>query len=199
MNALAPLLLSFLLLYGYWALFLIVFIAALILPLPTNSLLLAAGAFASQGYFSAPMVLLVAMIANVAGDSIGFFLAQRYGRSAIHLLHLHVPSYIERLERYVLSYPGLTIFVTRFAGAADPLANVLAGFAGVPFRVFLVADILGNLVSIGGVIYAGYFLGIHWQDVINLVSVGDWMLAGVFVIVVIAIALWYRKRRYVHH
>jgi membrane-associated protein len=193
MSGFVALLLSFLLLYKYWALGIVIFISAVILPLPTNSLLLAAGAFASQGYFSFSLSLAIAVGANMLGDCFDYFLARRYGRRAIAMLHLRMPAYIERLEAYVKHHPGPTIFLTRFVGAADPLGNVFAGFVGVPFGLFLWYDFLGNFVSIGGVLYAGYFLGIHWQDFSTLFSIAGWVLLGATVIAALAVALWYRN------
>jgi membrane protein DedA with SNARE-associated domain len=196
MSSFVALLLSFLLLYKYWALFAVMFVAAVILPIPTNSVLLATGAFASQGYFSFSLSLVVAVGANILGDCFDYFLARRYGRRVIHMLHIRIPSYIERLEEYVKRHPGPTIFLTRFVGTADPLANVLSGFVGISFGTFLLYDFLGNVVSIGGVLYAGYFLGIHWQDFSTFFSIAGWILLGFIVIAALAVALWYRNRVY---
>jgi membrane-associated protein len=193
MSDFVALLLSSLLLYKYWALFIVIFIAAVILPLPTNSVLLAAGAFASQGYFSFFLSLAVAVGANILGDCFDYFLARRYGRRIIRTLRIRVPSYIERLEEYVRKHPGPTIFLTRFVGTADPLANILSGFVGVSFATFLLYDFLGNIVSIGGVLYAGYFLGINWQDFSKLFSIAGWIVLGCIVIAALALSLWYRN------
>jgi membrane protein DedA with SNARE-associated domain len=195
MNGFLALLLSFLLLYKYWALFIAVFLSAVILPLPTNSLLLAAGAFASQGYFSFPVSLATAMGANVLGDCFDYVLARRYGRRAIKMLRVRVPSYVERLEAYVRQHPGPTIFLTRFVGSADPLGNLISGFVGIGFGTFLVWDVLGNLASIGGVIYAGYFLGANWQDFSGLFSIVGWILLGLVVTAVLAGAVWSGRRK----
>jgi membrane protein DedA with SNARE-associated domain len=196
MNSFVALLLSFLLLYKYWALFAVMFVAAVVLPIPTNSILLAAGAFASQGYFSFSLSLIVAVGANILGDCLDYFLARKYGRPVIRLLHIRIPSYVERLEEYVKRHPGPTIFLTRFVGTADPLANILSGFVGIRFGTFLLYDFLGNVVSIGGVLYAGYFLGIHWQDFSMFFSIAGWILLGFIVIAALAVALWYRNRVY---
>jgi membrane-associated protein len=193
MSGFLSLLLSFLLLYKYWALFSVIFLAAIIVPFPTNSLLLATGAFASQGYFSFTLSLVVASTANVLGDCVDYFLARRYGRRALHMLHIHVPSYIERLEGFVRRHPKPTIFLTRFVGTVEEVVSFLSGFTGVPFGIFLFYDILGNSISIGVVLYAGYFLSDHWQDFSTLFSVVGWILLCSATIVALAVALWYRN------
>ncbi len=78
MDYLLAALLSYLLLYKYVAVSVVSFLAGLILPLPSNALLLAAGAFASQGYISATAVFFFALVSNVLGDSLGYALT-RFG------------------------------------------------------------------------------------------------------------------------
>src|ERR1700733_15170510 len=114
MNAALGAFLSFLLLYKYVALFAFIFTAAVILPLPDNSILLATGAFASQGYFEFWISLLVALVANVAGDLVGYFLAKRWGKAALSRLRVRVPWYIDRLDGYLKKHPRRSIFLTRF-------------------------------------------------------------------------------------
>jgi membrane protein DedA with SNARE-associated domain len=195
MSSFIGVLLSLLLLYKYLALAIFVFTTSIILPLPTNSVLLATGAFASQGYFNFFISLGVIMLANVTGDCVDFFLARRYGRPALHMLRVHIPTYIERLEQYVRQHPGPTIFFTRFVGTIECLTSLLAGFVGISWTTFLLYDILGNLVSNGIVLYAGYFLGVHWQDFTGLFNIVGYILAAVLIMAALAVALWYRHRR----
>ncbi len=199
MSGLAGLLLSFLLLYKYPVLFGIIFAAAVIVPFPTNTLLLAAGAFASQGYFNFFLSLTVAVIANMLGDSVGYYIARRYGKAALTLLHIRVPSYIERLEEYVRRHPGPTIFLSRFAGTTDSVANILAGFIDIPFGIFLWYDFLGNVVSTGGVLYIGYILGINWQSFTGLFDIAGWAVSALVVLLVLVIIIWHKNRTRKRH
>jgi len=195
MSSILPFLLSFLLLYKYWAIFAAIFLAAVIVPIPVNSLLLAAGAFASQGYFSFSFSLMVAVLANILGDCLDFFLARIYGRRALELLHVSTPAYLERLERFVNKYPGSAIFLTRFVGTIEPLTSLLCGFIGVRFSKFIIYDILGNIVSIGIVLYAGYFLGVHWQDFIGLFNLTNYIIVGLIIAVALSVVMWRKGRR----
>jgi membrane protein DedA with SNARE-associated domain len=196
MSNILPFLLSFLLLYKYWTIFVLVFIAAVIVPIPVNTLLLAAGAFASQGYFSFSISIVVAVLANVLGDCFDFFLARRYNRQILHLMHIRVPTYFARLEAFVQKYPGSAIFLTRFVGTIEPIVSLLCGFIGIGFMTFLLYDFLGNLVSNGIVLGAGYFLGIHWQDFSGLFSTTDYILVGLIIVAVLCIVMWRKKRNH---
>ena len=80
MTSLISGLLAYLLLYKYITLFIVCYLAALLIPLPSNTSLLAASAFASQGYLNIYIVIAVALAANVLGDITGFLLARRFGK-----------------------------------------------------------------------------------------------------------------------
>jgi membrane-associated protein len=193
MSTILSFLLSSLLLYKYWALLLVFFFSGLILPIPTSTVLLSTGAFASQGYFNFFISLAIIVGANMLGDYTGYLIARRYGRKALGILHVNVPIWIERLETFLHKYPGPAVFITRFVGTTDVLGNLLCGFGGVSLPVFLFYDFLGNLVSNGSLLYAGYFLGVHWQDFTGLFNITDYILVGI----VVAIAL-YAIIRYKH-
>jgi membrane protein DedA with SNARE-associated domain len=188
MNAALGAFLSFLLLYKYVALFVFIFTSAVILPLPDNSILLATGAFASQGYFSFWISLSVALVANVAGDCVGYFLAKRWGKAALTRLRVHVPWYIDRLDGYLRKHPRRSIFLTRFVGTADALVNLLSGFAGIPLPMFLLWDVLGNFVSLFYILYLGYLFGVYWSNVSGILSIAGFILFAIVFIAAIGIA-----------
>ena len=94
-------LLSFLLLYKYIALFVLVFIAAVGLPVPSNTLLIAVGAFASQSYFSLPISLAVAVVANVLGDLLDYFIIRKYGAVILKKNYHKKFSFIAKMKKYV--------------------------------------------------------------------------------------------------
>jgi len=193
MSTILALLLSSLLLYKYWALLLVFFFSGLILPIPTSTVLLSTGAFASQGYFNFFISLAVIVGANMLGDYTGYLIARRYGRKALGILHVHVPVWIERLETFLHKYPGPAIFITRFVGTTDILTNLLCGFSGVSLGVFLLYDFFGNLVSNGSLLYAGYFLGVHWQDFTGLFNITDYILVGIVVAIALYAIIRYKK------
>lgn len=182
------LLLSYLLLYKYVIIFVVIALAALVLPLPTNTLILASGAFASQGYLSFPLALATAMAANMGGDVLGYFLAARLGDRVLRVIRSHPSAYEHALERYLQRKPGAAIFFSRFAGTLDPAVNILSGWAGVSLVTFIWYDFLGNIISIGGVMYVGYVVGANWLSFVDLVStIGYFVAAAVLLVGVIAI------------
>lgn len=185
-------LLSNLLIYTYVVLFAAVFLAAVALPLPTSTLMLATGAFAGQGFLDLRVAFAVAMIANVSGDLLGYYLARRYGERVIALVRRHPSSYEHALDRFLERSPGLAIFLSRFAGTADPVLNVLSGWAGVSVVRFLWYGILGNVIAIGSVMYLGYLVGENWLAFVDIIRTSGYIV-GVIVLLIGVVAAFGEK------
>ncbi len=179
--------LSFILLYKYWGLFLIAFSSAFILPIPENTVLVACGAFASQGYMNVYIVILITIIGTVLADCFGFFLTYRYGNIVIDKLIPKWDKKIFDIEKHLRNYAFGTIFLTKIAGPFAPYVNFLSGLIGVPFHKFLFADILGNAVGDVFFVLAGYILGNYWQLFID-----DTWLASAVVFVIFIIYIIYK-------
>jgi membrane protein DedA with SNARE-associated domain len=175
MTSFAAILLSWLLLYKYALLFGVFFLSALALPLPGNTLLLASGAFASQGYMSYSLALMSVMLGNVLGDITGFILADRYGERVAERLRIK-RSYLESVEKYVNRHPRTMIVLSRFGGTLDPIVNIIAGLGDISFKTFLVFDVIGNLASLWIVITTGFYLGDYWQSFSGVASIIGWIV-----------------------
>lgn len=178
--------LTFLLLYKYAALFIIAYVAALILPLPSGTTLAAAGAFAAQGYFNFPLVLFVALLGNIAGDATGYFIARRYGVQILAGLGfrnvLHSKYYLF-VEKYLYTFPSALIFFSRFFTQANALVNILAGIGKVSWHTFFLFEILGEIAFVFFYGYAGFLLGTQWEENLSFVT------NGVVVIIIFGLIL----------
>ena len=189
-------LLSYVLLYKYAAIAVVVYFSAIILPLPSNAMLLAVGAFASQGYINFWYSLAVAVIANTLGDLTDYGITRRWGEHVTRFLRLHKFKFYEQLQEELRADAGVTVFMTRFAGSLSPVANFLAGLVRVPLKTFLINDFLGNVIEPGVALELGYAAGDYWNDFSGPLE----LLAGTIAVVVIMFVLFriYRRmmRRY---
>jgi membrane protein DedA with SNARE-associated domain len=188
MNALLATLLSYLLLYKYFALFLISFLASLILPLPSDISLVAAAAFAEQGYLNVFLVFVTALAGSVLGDLTGFFIARRYGREALNKIGFRkmlASKRFNELETYISNRPGQTIFTTRFVGQIGPLVNIIAGLSSIKFKKYFLYEFLGELSDVVLLGVTGYFLGDEWQSATKYIEyIGAVLLVIVIIVIV---------------
>ncbi len=188
---------SYLLLYKYAALFLIAFVAALILPLPASTTLAAAGAFAYQGYLNIVYVLLVALAANIAGDTAGYLLARYYGEEVLakigfrRLLKSHGYA---KFKDYMLDYPQSVIYFSRFLAGIGPAVNLLSGLAKVPYKTYFFFEVLGEVsyVLLFGAV--GYFLGSQWENNLGFFTKAGFVMLGIGLIINLTHIILYKKR-----
>ena len=186
MDALLGPLLSYLLLYKYAALFIVVYSGAIILPLPVNAMLLAVGAFSSQGYFSFWISLALAVTANTLGDLTDYGITRRYGEAVTRKLKIDKARFFIQLKEELRTDAAVTVFTTRFAGSLSSIANFLAGLVGVPFTTFLFFDLLGNIIEPFAALAIGYLVGNYWSDFSGFLSLIAGMVAAGVILFILA-------------
>jgi membrane protein DedA with SNARE-associated domain len=189
-------LLSYVLLYKYATIAVVVYFAAVILPLPSNAMLLAIGAFASQGYINFWGALTTAVIANTLGDCTDYWVTHHFGERVTRILHLHKFKFYNQLQEELRTDAAITVFITRFAGSLSPVANFLAGLVRVPFKIFLINDFLGNIIEPFGALALGYAAGDYWSNFSGTLELIAAIVAVAIIIFVLARIYRRMMRRY---
>lgn len=163
--------------------------------IPGEIALILGGVAASVGHVSVLWVGVCGVLGAVIGDSIGYFVGDRWGVQLLHsTLGRKVP--IERLDAaraFVAKRGGRAVFIGRFTAALRALVPGLAGMSGVPYRVFLPWNIAGGTVWACASVALGYAAGTSWHLAAHYASI-----FGVTVLVLVAVAIvwaWIRHRR----
>ncbi len=190
MNGFFAPLLSYLLIYKYALLAGAIFMSGIV-PIPVDTLLIAAGAFASQGYLSLALSLVSATAANVAADYLVFLIARRYGPPVLRLFKVERSRRVKSIEHYIRDHAGITIFLTRLVGGLDIAGTIFSGLANISPVFFLVFDTLGNAADIAALLFLGYFFGANWQAISNNTGTVGWILLAAALA-----AFWFSYRRF---
>lgn len=165
----------------YVILFLVIFIETglVLMPfLPGDSLLFTAGLFARLGYLNIGFLFLLLFIAAVVGDNTNYWVGRKIGLKALQLKfrgkNLVKPEYLAKTHAFYEKYGTKTIIMARFVPIVRTFAPFTAGVAEMNYRKFLTFDVLGGVLWIGSLTFAGYFLGeIPWiRKNIELVALG---------------------------
>jgi membrane protein DedA with SNARE-associated domain len=134
---------------GYPALFALVFAESTGLPLRGETALLAAGVLAGAGQLALTLVVAVGMLAAVSGDTLGYWLGRRGGRTVLQhggpLAGLRALA-LERGERFFDRHGANTVFLGRFVPGVRVVTAVLAGAAAMPWPRFAVYNVAGAFV-----------------------------------------------------
>jgi membrane protein DedA with SNARE-associated domain len=182
--------------YGYFGVFFGVMLENAGLPVPGETILLAAGFGASQGHFSVPIVMLVAAVGAVLGDNAGYAVGRRAGRATLERYGRYVfmtPKRLKVFDAFFAKHGDKTILVARFVTGLRVFAALLAGAAHMPWRRFFVFNLTGAVIWSVAITLVGYFFG-HSLELIEkwVGRTGGILLAA---IVVGGVVVFMRKRR----
>ncbi len=165
----------------YVILFLVIFIETglVIMPfLPGDSLLFTAGLFARLGYLNISYLFILLFIAAVIGDNTNYWVGRKIGLRALQIKlkgkNLVRQENINKTHSFFEKYGTKTIIMARFVPIVRTFSPFVAGVAEMNYRKFLLFDILGGILWIGSLTFAGYFLGhfVWIKDHIELVALG---------------------------
>jgi len=169
--------------YGLWLLGVATFASCLAVPLPTSTLLLAAGGFVAVGDLSFVSVALVALGGAVAGDQVGYFGARWFGAPLIETWGRRAPP-LARATDLLAKRGGAAVFFSRWLmSALGPYVNLAAGAAGQPWSRFTLWGVLGEVV------WVGIYLGLGYSFIGNLEAASDMALSWLGFVTAAAVAL----------
>jgi membrane protein DedA with SNARE-associated domain len=132
--------------YGYWALFGAVFLEDFGMPVPGETLLIASSLLASQGKMHIVTVLLIACVAAVTGDNIGYAIGRFGGRKLVLRYGHYVlisEQRLQKAEKFFLRFGGVVVVVARFFAVLRQLNGIVAGIVKMSWHRFLAYNVLG--------------------------------------------------------
>jgi membrane protein DedA with SNARE-associated domain len=148
--------------FGYPLLFVVVMAESSGVPIPGETGLIAAGVLASQGKLQIQLVILIAAVAAIVGDNIGYQIGRKGGRWL-----LERPGRFEHQRRQVLitgepffeRHGPKAVFFGRFILGLRVWASWLAGATHMRWRSFFLWNACGGICWATGVGLVAYYLG----------------------------------------
>src|ERR1700733_6533740 len=178
--------------YGLVTVALIVGLECIGVPLPGETALLGAAIYAGTKHdLNIVAVILTAAVAAIVGRMIGYALGRVFG----YWLLLRYGNYVRMTEARIklgqylfLRHGGKIVFFAQFVPVLRTFAGIFAGANMMPWRDFLIANVIGSLVWAVLYGYAAYALGREFVRlegpiviVILLTTVVGFIIGGVFV------------------
>lgn len=130
--------------YGYFGLFLVVFVtnASLFVGIPTPTYILLAVAAGMNPW----LVTIVAAFASALGESTGYVLGVG-SRKAIERKYGHL---LEQWKYYFRKHAFLTmVVIASLPFPPDDIAGIIAGSMGYDYKMFLLATFIGKSIKYG--------------------------------------------------
>ena len=148
--------------YGYLAVTLIVALEGIGVPLPGETVVVTAAAFAGRGSLSVVGVALSATFGTLLGGSGGYWIGRIGGRRLLlrygHVLRLDATK-LSRAEAYFDRHGMKTVFFARFVALLRIFGALFAGVAHMPFPTFSVVNLAGGVLWAMTFSALGYVFG----------------------------------------
>lgn len=128
--------------------------------LPGDSLLFAAGAFASRGVLDPIILFAVLSIAAILGDASNYWLGHHIGkRITSGEKPLVNKDYLAHTEAFYAKHGKKTIIFARFVPIIRTFAPFVAGVGRMAYGEFLAYNAVGGVAWIALFVFGGYFFG----------------------------------------
>jgi membrane protein DedA with SNARE-associated domain len=185
--------------WGYYGIFAAVFVGNLGVPVPEETVMLAAGFLAGQVLLDLRLVYAVVIFSAVTGDCCGYVIGRTGGQRVMSRLATAFPfmrARYERLQLFFVTHGSKAVFMARFITGVRFMAGPMAGACGMPFFQFLGWNVLGAIVWCSLVVTVGYLVGGELYPALSMAhQVSRWIGLAVFVALVAVVVFWWRDRR----
>jgi len=157
--------------YGPWLyalLFAIIFAETglVVFPfLPGDSILFIAGTVVAAAGLNVHLLAVLLVAAAIFGDSLNYSIGRYIGPKVFQRpdSRWFRQEHLRRTQAFYDKYGGVTIIIGRFVPIIRTFAPFLAGVAGMPYRRFLSFNVIGAVLWITSLVYAGFWFGnIPW-------------------------------------
>ncbi|MCS5487790.1 VTT domain-containing protein [Curtobacterium sp. C1] len=145
--------------------------------LPGDSLLVTAAIISSTLGVAPWQVAVVASVAAIAGDQVGYWIGKRYGRRLFKDdARILTTARLDEAEAFFTRWGGLSLVLGRFVPIVRTYVPLAAGTAQMHYRRFLLFNLIGAIswacgLTVVGVLLGGIPLVAHNIDALMIVIV----------------------------
>jgi membrane-associated protein len=162
--------------------------------LPGETALLVAGVFCEQGTLNLWIMIPLAVVAAVLGDSVGFEFGKKFGPG---LRRSRLGRWVGEhrwaaVDGFLHRHGGKAVFLGRLTALFRALIPSMAGMSGMKYRTFIAWNVAGGIIWAPGCVLLGYAFS---KSLSKVGSVLTWApLAVLFIVVVVYLVVHVRRR-----
>lgn len=145
--------------YGYLVIFFGVMLESVGIPLPGETILIAAGFLVHQGTLNLSETIAFGVLGTIIGNQIGYWAGREGGRPFVLRWGRYVGVTHERLlrvEGFFARNGGKAVFLARFVPWLRAFGALAAGISRMHWRTFLLYNVLAGVVWATASILVGY-------------------------------------------
>ena len=187
--------------YGYIAIFALLVLGIVGLPVPDETLLTFTGYLVYQGHLSLPLAFLSGFTGSVCGITLSYILGRTFGLGLIHRYgrYLHITeAHVEKAHQFFRRAGHWSLTFGYFVPGVRHFTAYAAGMSDLEYPTFALYAYAGAAIWAGTFIGLGYFLGERWKDVqghLDQYLLGTSIAVVILVLGYLAWRKWFRAKR----
>jgi membrane protein DedA with SNARE-associated domain len=173
--------------YGYFAVGGLVLVEDFGIPVPGETILIAASLYAGAGKLNVVAVGIIAWLCAVLGDNIGFLIGHFGGRRLALKYGKYVfltSARLDSAEHFFEHHGGKIIVAARFIEGLRQANGIVAGITGMHWKRFIPFNALGAALWVGLWVSVGYLAGNHITTIYEQIT-----RYSLYVLIVLAVAV----------
>ncbi|MFN8770547.1 MAG: DedA family protein [Neisseriaceae bacterium] len=189
--------------YGYWAVFFVLVLCGLGIPVPEDITLIAGGVICalSKGTIHRlhpEIMALIALVGVLVGDGTMFFMGRRLGPKVTRvwgIKHIITEKVYGQIQQKVTKYGDKVLFIARFLPGLRAPIYIMSGVShSVSYFKFLLMDGAAAIISVPILVYLGYFFADDLDNILEYVKHSETLIV-IGVLLVVAIIIIYNLRK----
>jgi membrane protein DedA with SNARE-associated domain len=182
--------------YGYGAIFVLLMLGIVGLPIPDETILVFCGYLISKGTMKPLPAWLFAIAGSWCGISLSYTIGRTLGLGAVHRYgkYLHITD--ERLAKVHQWFDRIghwALFVGYYIAGVRHFSAIVAGTSKLSFRSFMAYAWTGGVLWVTTFLSLGYFLGENWKRMAELIH--HYLLYVSLALLAAAVCYYLVKRR----
>ena len=184
--------------YGYLAVGGLVLVEDFGIPVPGETILIAASLYAGAGRLNVVAVGIIAWVCAVIGDNIGFLIGHFGGRRLALKYGKYVfltSARLDTAEQFFEHHGGKIIVAARFIEGLRQANGIVAGITGMHWKRFIPFNALGAALWVGVWVSLGYLAGNNITTIYEQITRYSLYLL-IALAVAVAVLIGWRVRRH---
>jgi len=181
--------------YGYAAVFFLLMLGVVGLPVPDETLLVFCGYLVSKGTFRPAGAFAAALAGSWCGISLSYMIGRTVGLGMVHRFgkYIHVTDQrLETVHRWFGKSGHWALFGGYYIAGVRHLTAILAGASKLEFRTFVLFAWSGGMCWVASFLTLGYFLGEDWKRAADVVHRDLVAVSVALIILGLAYYVWRR-------
>jgi membrane protein DedA with SNARE-associated domain/membrane-associated phospholipid phosphatase len=186
--------------FGYVIVAVVLFIEAIGVPIPGESAVVTAAAYAGRGSLSIVGIVISACIGTISGGMTAYWLGLRGGNAIIahfgRVLRLDAAR-LEKAHAFFVKHGAKTVLLGRFVAFFRSFVGLFAGISQMPWPRFAAYNAAGGLIWVLTFSSLGYFFGVNLPRRIHDVGRVSLVLALLIALGtgIVFLWRWYNRNR----